>query len=56
MDAIQLEKEDAAFYFNQANLNIAGLDKSIEKYLPQIGTNKENAKRIIDTLFNNRGL
>ncbi len=50
---IELKKEEAAFYFNQANLNISGLDEVIEKQLPHIGSKKENAKKAIDKIFDN---
>ncbi len=53
MDSIlKLKKEDVAFCFNQAQLNIMGLDEAIEKQLPHVGSNKENAKKAIDGMFN----
>jgi len=53
VNSIELNKEEAAFYFNQAILNISGLDEIIEKQLPHIGSNKENAKKAIERIFNN---
>ena len=53
MNSIELKKEEAAFYFNQAILNISGLDVIIEKQLPHISSNKENAKKAIEKIFNN---
>ena len=44
MDII-LKKEEVAFYFNQARLNIMGLDEAIEKQLQHVGSNKESAKK-----------
>jgi len=54
MNGIELKKEEAAFCFNQAGLNISGLDEVIEKQFPHIGSKKENAKKTISTIFNNR--
>ena len=51
MDCI-LKKEEVAFYFNQAQLNIMGLDEVIEKQLQHVGSKKENAKRAIDFMLN----
>jgi len=53
MNSIELKKEEAAFYFNQAFLNISGLDEIIEKQIPHIGSNKENAKKAIKKILNN---
>ncbi len=53
MNAIELKKEEAAFYFNQARLNISGLDEIIEKQLPHIGSNRENAKKTVDMILDN---
>ena len=52
MDRI-LKKEEMAFYFNQAQLNIMGLDEVIEKQLQHIGGKKENAKKALDIIFKN---
>ncbi|RKY23474.1 MAG: hypothetical protein DRP62_05825, partial [Planctomycetota bacterium] len=52
MDRI-LKKEEMAFYFNQAQLNIVGLDEVIEKQLQHIGGKKENAKKALDIIFKN---
>jgi len=54
MNIIKLKKEEAAFYFNQTILNLSGLDEIIEKQIPHIISNKENAKKVIDKIFNNR--
>ena len=54
MNSIELKKEEAAFYFNQAILNILALDEVIEKQFEHIGGKRESAKKTIDTIFNNK--
>lgn len=56
MNGIELKKKEAAFYFNQAGLNISGLDEIIEKQFPHISSNKENAKKTIDIIFKNNDI
>lgn len=53
MENIKLEKQEAAFYFNQAGLNISGLDEIFEKQSQWKSSVKENAKKAIDIILRN---
>ena len=49
---VNLEKEEAAFYFNQALLNITGLDEAIEKQHQQlVSKKKEHVKKALDLIL-----
>lgn len=54
MDRIELKKEEAAFYFNQAILNLTGLHPFIEKQQQQLESkNAEVKDKAINTIIEN---
>lgn len=52
MDNIVLKKEEAAFYFNQATLNLRSLDGNIDRQYEEISNNdKKRAKTALEKVF-----